>query len=704
MFTADLSWADPNEETIGQRRERKAHQRAMSKASSSNSHGISQRPLARGPTSKYGFSIFGGKKNVHAISIKEMTWDDDLASPKTSVNNYIPLPIFENVYPQTQRQPSPGSSSSKASAPSTPSLSPSLTSPWSDAVENRGRNLSKTSVKSASSQDMPNSAKLIASGTITNWDSKTVPASFKDSRKKPEEEYEAEKIIYKVQASSVGSVTQTRETRTTAEGYKTIVEPTVEPLLSASDDERACEAPSDFRRRSFLPYADHATEVLSPLEDPNSVLKGPGSPDLSTWKVAVLPVTSLKVQPSSPSRTPLSPQSSLSNIGGPAAPSTWKPPTDWETITEEERCYEENVKVRPARKNSHTPIIEVRPQDENSYVRSVTKICHTPIEEESQEDLTPFQRFIHRMESAGSKIILDALQEEWDEPDEDARDEMELEKQLWALTALQLLSVKASRPMNGDQTEPHADNIVNGRGKILELYGNRAEAYQISAMAPSSRIHYLSPNPPNTIPLPSNLSYLTVPSPDILPFPFPESSFTHIRSTALPSLIQSNKFPPLFKECHRVLASDGVLELRILDPMPIKSTTGPKLRAWIEEHVLVNLEKKFRCSRPGILVPSWIKDAGFKISPSLSDSKERAQRFPAMVKKKGGSKWDLDEELRMVVGRILWKDLWGSFVEGEKYWWEEKELTTECEQMGTMFECFNLFATKDMNNDDSPCW
>jgi hypothetical protein len=68
------------------------------------------------------------------------------------------------------------------------------------------------------------------------------------------------------------------------------------------------------------------------------------------------------------------------------------------------------------------------------------------------------------MESAGPKIILDRLKEEWhDAADEDTDQELKLEKQLWVLTAFQLHNLNRMKTT----PKPTADT-----GKILELYGN----------------------------------------------------------------------------------------------------------------------------------------------------------------------------------------------------------------------------------------
>lgn len=40
---------------------------------------------------------------------------------------------------------------------------------------------------------------------------------------------------------------------------------------------------------------------------------------------------------------------------------------------------------------------------------------------------------------------------------------------------------------------------------------------------------------------------------------------------------------------------------------------GPETRRWVEEELLVQLEGEFRCARPGVVVPMWMREAGFQM-------------------------------------------------------------------------------------------
>ena len=53
------------------------------------------------------------------------------------------------------------------------------------------------------------------------------------------------------------------------------------------------------------------------------------------------------------------------------------------------------------------------------------------------------------------------------------------------------------------------------------------------------------------------------------------------------------------------------------------------------------------------------------------------------------------QELKSVMGRMLWKEMWGSFVQGEKWWWEDENVIEECERMGTVWEYAVIEAVKE---------
>ncbi|KAK7193766.1 hypothetical protein DPSP01_000320 [Paraphaeosphaeria sporulosa] len=345
----------------------------------------------------------------------------------------------------------------------------------------------------------------------------------------------------------------------------------------------------------------------------------------------------------------------------------WVPPNDWHVLQPESmQDFERPLKQR--KELPPTPVLNGITMAQNSLL-----------------ELTRFQRFIRRMESAGPKVILDRLKEEWDDQnDEETNEELHLEKRLWVLTAFQL--------QNTGRLQSNPQPKCN-TGKILEMYGDLAEVYQLSAMHPRHKVQYLTTEPQRPMPLPGNVSYTTVSQPGLIPCPWPDATFSRIRASTLPSLVPSSKLPQLLRECHRLLAPGGVLEIRIMDAAPLRTTAGPLLRAWIEDRLSINLEKTFRCSKPCMLFPGWIADAGFELP--TEEGVNEVMQLPCAF---DGS--CVDAELRMLVGRALWKDTWGPYVDVDetsneaRSWWEDDEIVDECVKHGTVFECGAIFAYK----------
>lgn len=55
----------------------------------------------------------------------------------------------------------------------------------------------------------------------------------------------------------------------------------------------------------------------------------------------------------------------------------------------------------------------------------------------------------------------------------------------------------------------------------------------------------------------------------------------------------------------------------------------------------------------------------------------------------------LKQELKSVVGRMLWKDVWGSYVQADRWWWEDESIIEECEEMRTCWEYAVIEAVKE---------
>jgi hypothetical protein len=242
----------------------------------------------------------------------------------------------------------------------------------------------------------------------------------------------------------------------------------------------------------------------------------------------------------------------------------------------------------------------------------------------------------------------------------------------------------------------------------------------LSALTTATEVHHLSSSPlsPKSYP---NIHPLSVPGPTAQ-LPYASNIFTSIQAFCLPALLPGASIPLILKECHRTLISapsptypapfssattvvpiksdvkGGTLHLTILDPSPLPATLGPRLRAWLDSHLILNLERQFRCINPSRLFPIWLADAGLRAKGSTIVN----VRFFASVSTlptPGEGEVDANEtmkrELKSVVGRMLWKGMWGGYVEGEKWWWDDESVVEECERMGTCWEYSVIEGVKD---------
>lgn len=211
----------------------------------------------------------------------------------------------------------------------------------------------------------------------------------------------------------------------------------------------------------------------------------------------------------------------------------------------------------------------------------------------------------------------------------------------------------------------------------------------------------MSPNP-----LPHrffpNIHPVVVPVISSATFPVAQGLFGAAYSLSLPSLLPSPEIVGLLKSVHRCLTIGGTLHLTLIDPLPSAVTLGPRLRAWLDEHLLFNLERNFRCMNPSKLFPIWLADASLRAEGSTITTVKYLAVSPLSAE---GTDVGVDaahfddklvkQELRSLVGRMLWMEVWGQFIEADSWWWEDRHILQECNHMRTTWEYSIIEAVKD---------
>jgi len=194
--------------------------------------------------------------------------------------------------------------------------------------------------------------------------------------------------------------------------------------------------------------------------------------------------------------------------------------------------------------------------------------------------------------------------------------------------------------------------------------------------------------------------------PSLIPSAFPTvtKAFDTVHSLTFPALCAAFDIPGILSKIQRALAPGGSFQVTVIDPMPVAETLGPRMRVWLEEHLLINMENQFRCITPSKLFPVWLGDAGLRgVGSSITTS-----RFVAVPPGFGSREPNNDptraertvkNELRTVTGRMLWLEVWGQFVKAPHWWWEDLECVEECVEMGTYWEYSLIDSVKEQGPD-----
>lgn len=163
-------------------------------------------------------------------------------------------------------------------------------------------------------------------------------------------------------------------------------------------------------------------------------------------------------------------------------------------------------------------------------------------------------------------------------------------------------------------------------------------------------------------------------------FPYQTCFFDFLCARTLPSILRTTEWPFFLQECHRILKPGGIIELQVLDPTPTRS--GSILQKRLLVGLVNGLERHFRSSRPGMLTPLWLEEAGFR------KVYEENVNLPTAVSGSSPA-----ERLKMVTGRLIYRSLYERFFPalGKDFGlWEEEDIVAECLEVETSLDLLIL--------------
>ncbi|KAK6833722.1 hypothetical protein PG987_008416 [Apiospora arundinis] len=336
-------------------------------------------------------------------------------------------------------------------------------------------------------------------------------------------------------------------------------------------------------------------------------------------------------------------------------PDAWKPPNDWDCTSARE-LSSSSIGHR---------IQSPTPGDGINYL---------------SPGLTALQREVRIMAAAGPELILANLKAGMG----DAADAMVYKE-------LEMNKKRGEGYANLDQTIPAREVRSTRPPKVLAIYETQASASFLAALHPNMTISHLSQNPiyPSLFPNYPHSRRLRLR--DL----FPKTLFSsHLPIHAGPfRFSRDSPFPKAYPPMSR---SRGALHLTIIDPQPVSASMGPLLRQWLFEKLLVNLEQSSRTTYPSETLPAWLglgrlRGQGSTIVtvsvPAIPEGLEKIEG----VKKQSSTK----TELRCLVMRMLWQEVWGTFVRANRWWWEEEVIVAECIELGTYWQHSHIVAVKE---------
>ncbi|EEU37637.1 uncharacterized protein NECHADRAFT_97614 [Fusarium vanettenii 77-13-4] len=325
-----------------------------------------------------------------------------------------------------------------------------------------------------------------------------------------------------------------------------------------------------------------------------------------------------------------------------------------------------------------------------------------PVEEPSSQESTfpmeqnAMQREVTRLASESNSIRLLRLKGVWGTlSSPNSWKDLEVEKTQWMLSALYNMDQQADEE---DRPDTAQDMNSDKPKKVLALYETPAATSYLAAVHHSKQVYHLSPAPLSHTLFP-NIHPVLVPVRSSSAFPMAPSSFEAVYSLRLPLSTPSQEIPGVLKNIHRCLKPNGALNLVLVDPLPLASTLGPLLRAWIEHNLLLNLETNFRCMNPSRLLPIWLENASLHIEGRITSTQfsavplDEQQLTPA--ENSHPSEDTIKQELRNIVGRMLWMEVWGEYITVDTWWWEDLEIIEECVRLQTTWEWRLITACKD---------
>ncbi|KAI3398660.1 hypothetical protein diail_8847 [Diaporthe ilicicola] len=680
----EVDWSDPNRESVGDRRARKQREKDVSDKASNKENGEragkkdEQSSQASGSGSVRSsmssvdkqFGFFGGKnrKKGRVLGNNKSAASSSIGAP--TIHEQGPTDDHNNIDDTLTEAPSvaqqdPGRLFAENHTPGIsdrpfPSFSEAVLNTWNESPAGGsllGYDMAspKPGLKHSVTQDLGDGISLITKTT--------------EVRSEGRDKSDPEWLVSKVTLSADPSDHEPKDLSLKTTPWQ--------PPPQVTGNTHALATVPEAPSITNLQDARHLAPMITDLSPANNQESAP-----------IIPKRAPKRKPKAPLKAPAIVPASQQHVGN---PDLWKAPEVWEYSASEP---------------------EVSPIEEAVVPTASEEINQLAL------DLASMQREAARILGASPQAILLRLKERFGGHEplvslEDGADsmqdgtdgatdralmykELELDRKRWMLSALHNMetNVEPSTVISKAKVKPKVQ-------KILSLFDSQAATSYLAISNPSVPVYHLSPDPLSHTRYP-NIHPMTCPAISPSAVGVASDAFSSVNCLPIASILPSSDMPKLLQNICRVLAPGGFLNMVIIDPLPNPHSVGPKLRQWLDENLIFNLEQQFRCTNPSRNFPVWLQEANLRAKGSVITT-TRFQAIPhvhdAGEEGRGGGGDDSDtatiKELRAVVGRMLWREIWGPFVGADRWWWEEPEIVAECVRLETCWDYGVIAACKE---------
>ncbi|KAH8901672.1 hypothetical protein GQ53DRAFT_8145 [Thozetella sp. PMI_491] len=297
------------------------------------------------------------------------------------------------------------------------------------------------------------------------------------------------------------------------------------------------------------------------------------------------------------------------------------------------------------------------------------------------------------MTEAPALLVLSRLQENWSHlVGRSSPDEIHMMKHRWMLAALHARRRKAPR---WDAVD-HPTGFQAGTPRtqmVVAAYESPGTTSYVAGLHPCGIIYHLSPSP-LTSPIFPNIRPIICSGVSRNVLQVAAGVIDVVYAQSICSSLPAVDIPAFLFNVKQMLAPGGVLRMTLVDPLPSAEMLGPRMRAWLDSHLIIELERQFRCVNPGRLLPSWLKEASLSCDESITEMIKLPVVAPSPRGSKNVEDGAIEAEVCSLIGRMLWEDIWGAFLTTDARWWNNDECVKECENLGTYWECKFIEATK----------